>query len=99
MLRSAATGERNLEVIAASKQRTRGAAFRFCVRIDKRCDTMAGDFNLNRAARRECVEATAVDVRDEITETIDPQHDAGELSTRDPWFWNVEHLPCRDSPA
>ena len=51
-LRCAAARNRNLEVIAAAKQRTHGAALCLRVRVDERCGMMAGDLDLNRAARR-----------------------------------------------
>ena len=54
---------------------------------------MAGDLDLNRPACRECIDAATVDVRHEITETIDAQHAARELATRHSRFWNIEHLP------
>ena len=60
---------------------------------------MTRDLDLNQASCGERIDTATVDVRDEITETIDPEYDPRELSTRHSRFWNVEQLPGRDPPT
>ena len=91
-LGGAAAVHGDLEMLAAAEQRAdagrapRPSTSQRAVRRDVRRQRS------RHACPRQMLEAAAIDVRDEIAEPIDPQHDRPRCCpSRDVRIWNVEH--------
>src|ERR1043166_1594337 len=98
-LGGAATSNGDLQMIAAAKKCTHRPLAGFSISRDQRGHRMSASGDLRRPRLREAIERAAIDVRDEVAESIDAEHHAAQPLVLDARLGNVEQLPIGERRA
>src|SRR4051794_3897125 len=90
---------RELEVIRAAEERADAVGGGLRIRCDEPFDALPAGVDLDRAPLAETLDRLAIDVRHEIPEAIDAQHDADDRVGRHIRHWNIDAMNLADGTS